>query len=170
MFYITHALALVVCGCSQRAACTHPCSPWEGSPAVLLLLTVQACFVFVGKVYAASHLCYLRDRRWVSAFVLFWLCELPLLYYLLWGEGKELSCSEEVRQRLLLGELLKLSWLLFVKNKNFESFSGILGDPQCFNWINIMLFLMSYCFFLLFAFATCFTCVTMVNLVVSELP
>lgn len=125
MSCFAQALALVVCGSSQYAACTHPC---KRSTAVLLL-TVQACFVFVGKVYVTSQLCYLRDRRWVSAFVLFWLYELLLLYYLLWEEGRQLSCSEKIRHRLLLGELLKLSWVSFVKNKNLESFSGILGDP-----------------------------------------
>lgn len=43
--------------------------------------------------------------------------------------GGELSCSEEIRQRLLSHELLKLFWPLFVKNKNLESSSRILGDP-----------------------------------------
>lgn len=36
---------------------------------------------------------------------------------------------KKIRQRLLLHELLKLFWLLFVKNKNFESFPRILGYP-----------------------------------------
>lgn len=112
---------------SRQHALTLLTLPGEHCSAAAL--TLQGCFVFVGKMYATSHLCYLRDRRWVSAFVLFWLYQQLLIYYLLWEEGKELSCSEEIRQRLLLRELLKLFWPLFVKNKNLESFTRILGDP-----------------------------------------
>lgn len=78
---------------------------------------------------------------------LFWFC-LPvafsceLLYYLLWEEGSELSCSEKTRQRLPLFEMLELSRVLFVKNKSLESFSRILRDPLYLNWVNMVLLLM----------------------------
>lgn len=53
--------------------------------------------------------------------------------------------------------------------KTLNPFPGFLEDSQGFNWINILVFLM-YPLFLFLAFATCFTLVTMVHLVVSDLP
>lgn len=46
--------------CSCIASLAHPC---KGSTVVLLLLAVQVCSVFVGKVYATCHLCCLRNRE-----------------------------------------------------------------------------------------------------------
>lgn len=67
MSRIASALALVVCVCSQEAAaCTPLTQPARGA----LLLAVQAYFVLVGKASATSHLCCLRDRRWINAVVL----------------------------------------------------------------------------------------------------
>lgn len=104
------------------------------------LLTLQGEHCSTAATHCTSLLCFcwesvcsfppvLPQRQEMSQCLLFWLCELFLLYYLLWEEGRELSCSEEIRQRFWLHELLKLFLLLFVKNNNFESFSRILGDP-----------------------------------------